>query len=387
MPIFWQDAFVSIHGRLRPTHHAPDIWNVSVPQMSLTRSLSSFVALALAPLSLLSVLAAGCDEAAKALDANNAQPGEADSRAVELTTSPSRFNSIAIDDANMIVVQENGDVHQRAKSNTAGAINKLGHFNFPPNSETFDAQVAFDKDFIYVVTDGGGLYRMPRAGGDGEKLDEAKGQSLALAANSVFYISSDAKSIRKLDKASKDKSDYATGFERAIAVALDGDKVWIADRDAETISWIPTTPTTDTTTATPTVVVKDQSHPNTLGLGPDHIYWSNGSLSEHKDIEDKIFRAKKDGSGTPELVTPTEATFVHSIMHADDQFLYFGQSAGGIMRVPVNASGGAKATKFLNICENGFALSADSIYAVENNANRWAKEDKSKPNRLMAVTK
>jgi len=352
--------------------------------MSHVRSLSFSVALALAPFAV--CFLAGCDEAAKVLDANNAQSGEADGRAVELTTSPSRFNSIAVDDTNMILVQENGDVHQRARNNTAGPINKIGSFKFPPNTDTFNAAVAFDAEFIYVVTDGGGLFRMPRAGGDGERIDDAKERSFATSADAIFYISLDNTKIRKLDKKTKALSDYATGFEHIIAVAGDTDKFWVADRDAETISWVPTTTLAEgTTTATATVIAKDQASPNTVGTGPDYVYWSNGGISDHKDAVDKIFRTKKDGSSAqPELVTPTDAYFVDSPMHADGQFLYFGRSASGIHRVPV---AGGTPTKLLNICENGFAMSADSIYVVENNANRFSAEDKNKPNRVVALTK
>jgi hypothetical protein len=329
------------------------------------------------------LLTAGCDKAAKLLDANNAQPGEADGRAVELTNSPSRFDAIAIDDTNMVVVQQTGDVFQRAKSNAPGPLTPAGSFKLA--NASLDEGVGFDADFVYLIEDINGFYRMPRAGGDPEKLDDGSGRSLAVAADSVFFLSHDHTAIRKLDKKSKAVADYVTGFKYAIAVALDekGDKVWIADRDAETVSWIPTAQT-GTTPPTATIVASNQAQPNTIGTGPDHVYWSNGSLSDHKDVTDKIFRIAKDGSGQPQLVTPTEATFVDSPMHADEQYLYYGQSAGGIMRVPI---GGGTATKFLNICENGFALSADSVYVVENNANRFSDADKAKPNRVMAVTK
>jgi hypothetical protein len=344
--------------------------------MSLTRSLSSFAAF-------LSLVAVGCDDAAKVLDANNAQPGEADGRAVELTSSPSRFNAIAIDDQNIVVVQQNGDVFQRAKSNAPGPLTQIGSFKFGDSS--LSEAISFDTDFIYLINDINGFYRMPRNGGDPEKLDDGSCQSLAVASDSVYFVSHDHTTMRRFDKKTKSVTDWVGGYKYAIAVALDekGDRVWVADRDAETVSWVPTGQTATGLTAT--MVAQNQAQPLTIGTDNDYVYWSNSSLSDHKDVTDKIFRLAKDGSGQPQVVTPTPSTFVESPMRADGQYLYFGQSAGGIMRVPVGGAGSA--TKYLNVCENGFALSSDSLYVVENNTNRFAEADRSLPNRVMAVGK
>jgi hypothetical protein len=325
----------------------------------------------------------GCSEAAKALDANNSQPGEADGRAVQLASTPNRMNAVAIDATNMVVVQQNGDVFQRATNATPGALNQIGSFGFA--DESLEEGVAFDADFIYLISDGSGFYRMPRAGGAPEKLDDGSGRYLALATDAVFFVNHDHTAIRRFDKKTKALTDFVTGFKFAVGLVLDenGDKIWIADRDAETVSWIPSAqPASGAPTAT--MIAQNQAQPQALGTGPDYVYWSNGSLSDHKDVTDKIFRIKKDGSGQPELVAPTDATFVDSPMHADAQFLYYGQSAGGIMRVAVT---GGTATKFLNMCENGFALSADSVYAVENNSNRFSDADRNLPNRVMTATK
>jgi hypothetical protein len=345
--------------------------------MSFTRALSLVTVLALT-----SVVTAGCDEATKILDANNSQPGEADGRAVELTSSPARYNAVTADDANIILVQQNGDVFQRARSSAPGEATKLG--NFPRPERAYDEAVAFDAEFIYLLNESTGLSRMPRAGGPSEKLDDAYGQSIAVTADSVFYISAKGDAIRRLDKATKAPSDWVTGFTKAIAIALDekGDKVWIADRDAETISWVPTAPAE--TPAAATVVASNQAQPLSIGTGPDHVYWSNSSLSDNEAVSDKIYRLKKDGSGQPEAVAPTNGTFVKSPMHADGQFLYFGQRASGIMRVPV---GGGTSTKFLNVCEHGFAVVGEGVYVVENNGNRFSEEERTKPNRVMTATK
>ncbi len=333
-----------------------------------------------AALSLALVTATGCDEVAKAVDANNQQPGEADARAVELTSSPNRLNALALDDGNIVIIAQNGDVSQRPRSNAPGAITKIGAFKRGEYTSRREA-MALDADAIWLINDDA-LYRMPRAGGDGEKVAEASGESLAVASGAVFFASHDHKKIVKYDKATKTTTDYATGFTYTSGIALDeaGDKFYVSDRDAETISSLPTS---GDAPVTPTVLAKDQAAPEYVGTGPSHVYWNNGALSDHKDITDRLMRIAKTGAGAPEQLASTKGGFSGPI-HADDKYVYGGEAGGGLYRAAVTSG---DAVKFLDIAVTDFIVTTDSVFAIENNGYRFSDEAKSKPNRILTVTK
>jgi len=93
-------------------------------------------------------------------------------------------------------------------------------------------------------------------------------------------------------------------------------------------------------------------------------------------------RMKKDGSGQPEVVA--QMVEFYGPLEADAQFVYLGRSGGGLYRAP---AGAGESTKFVNVAVVDFVVTADRVWALEDNGYRFSEEEKKKPNRLLAVTK
>ncbi|MBS2015895.1 MAG: hypothetical protein JST00_23610 [Deltaproteobacteria bacterium] len=322
----------------------------------------------------LATAATGCDEVAKAIDANNNQPGEADGRAVELSAVPQRLANLAVDANEMWIVAENGDVLERPRSDAKVAPVKVGGYARRYHSDGIRALL--DADSLYVV-DGDSVSRMPRAGGPFEKLAEIWPAGMAMTADAIF-VAKDVKRVVKIDKKTKAVSDLAGGFGFLVDMVLDGNRLIVVDRDLETITAIALD------TGAKTDLAKNQSRPYAVGLGPDHVYWGNGSLSDtNKAVEDRIFRIKKDGSGQPEPVMSTTGGSANKLA-ADGQFLYVGRYCGGLERVPVT---GGEPKKFLNAAVQDLELSGSSVLVLEDNGCRFDEAAKNQPNRLLTVTK
>ena len=323
----------------------------------------------------LSASVSGCDEVAKAIDANNNQPGEADGRAVELAKLPQRLANIAADANEIFIVAENGDILKRPRSDANVAPVKVGGY---ARGVTYDGiRAHLDAESLYW-NDNSTVNRMPRAGGAVEKLADVYSAGMAFSADAIFVSSKDQKSLLKIDKKTKAVSDLATGFSLLVDMVADGDRVIVVDREGETITAV------SMADGTKTDLAKNQSRPYTIGLGPDHVYWGNGVLSDaNKAVEDKIYRLKKDGSGQPEPLVSTAGAQVNQIV-ADAQFLYYGRSCGGLHRSPVT---GGEGGKFLNAAAQDFVLSDTSVLVMEDNGCRFDEAAKNQPNRLLSVTK
>lgn len=83
-------------------------------------------------------------------------------------------------------------------------------------------------------------------------------------------------------------TDLATGFGRVLDIVGEPDRVDVADQERETITAVAMKD------GAKTELAKNQSRPRYIGLGPDHVYWHNGSLSDaNKAVEDRIMRMKK----------------------------------------------------------------------------------------------
>lgn len=326
-------------------------------------------------ISALSSSLTGCDEVAKAVDANNSQPGEADGRAVELASMPQRIASLASDATEIWIVAENGDVLKRPRSDANVPPTLVGNFGKPISYEKVRA--ALDASFLYIH-DGGALLRVPRAGGPAEKLTSSAASGLAQSADALFVVSLDKKTLLAIDKKTKAVTDLAAGFASIEDVIADGDRLVVADRDLETISAIAMKG------GAKTELAKNQSRPYRVGFGPDHVYWINGALSDaNKAVEDRVLRVKKDGSGQPEVVVQDVDGFPKEIA-ADAQFLYLDNRCGGLYRVPV---AGGEPKKFLDAAVQDFDASESGILVVEDNSCRFDDAARNKPNRLLSVTK
>jgi len=323
----------------------------------------------------LSVSVAGCDEVAKAIDANNNQAGEADGRAVELASIPQRTANLAVDANEIFVVAENGDILKRPRSTANVAPVKVGGYARAFHSDGIRALL--DAEALYVI-DNTTVSRMPRAGGAVEKLADTHPGGMAMSADAVFVSGKDHDRVLKIDKKTKAVSDLATGFRFLVDMVADGDRVIVVDRDGETITAV------SMADGTKTDLAKNQSRPYAVGLGPDHVYWGNGSLSDtNKSVEDRLFRVKKDGSGQPEPLTSTAGESVNRLS-ADGQFLYYGRYCGGLYRVAI---AGGEGTKFLNAAVQDIDLSDAGVLVLEDNSCRFDEAAKNKPNRLLSVTK
>jgi hypothetical protein len=317
---------------------------------------------------------AGCDEVAKAIDANNSQPGEADGRAVELAKIPQRLASLAFDDTELWVVAENGDILKRPRDGSA-APTKVGSFARAELGGT--ARALLDAEFLYIL-DGQSVSRMPRAGGAVEKLANAAPSNLAQSADALFAVSVDTKTLVRIDKKTKATTDLATGFLVIEDIVAEGDRIIVVDRDAETLTSV------TMKDGTKTELAKNQSRPYRVGLGPGYVYWINGALSDaNKAVEDRILRVKLDGSGQPETVVAKSTEFPSRIV-GDAQFLYIGQYCGGLYRVPV---AGGESTKFVNAAVQDFDLTTDRVFLMEDNGCRFDATAKAQPNRLLSITK
>lgn len=324
--------------------------------------------------------------AAKAFDQNNSQPGEADSRAVVVTQSGPRNAAVTTDGTNLVYVQDNGDVFQvPADGNAAPAPQKLGTFPVGSTENTRDeAEVAVDTDFVWFASGDTGLVRMPRAGGAVEKLADTPNEaSFVLVPDAVFFQSSTEK-LSRFDKATKAIVDIATNFQNLGGIAFDATnkKIWICDRNANTISWVPSD---SAAPATPTVAVSNQPSPASCAMGPDTVYWANGLLGGDQTLQNKVMGYKADGSGQPTVIATTNNDFPNPIM-ADSSFVYLGAIGGGVERAPV-AGGTANATQFLQLTEADFVITDKFVFAVENNINRADEANRTAPNRVLAATK
>ncbi len=324
----------------------------------------------------LAMSAMGCDQVAKAVDANNSQGGEADGRAAELTSLNQRTADIATDDKEIFVIADNGDVLKRAAAGAGVAATRIG--GYARNTSYSDPTAAIlDADSLYFV-DGNSVRRVKRAGGDPEKLADATPAGLAVTADAVIAVSADKTKLVKIDKATKAVTDLATGFEDLTHIVGDGEPLAVVERKTETVTLV------STKDGSKKVIAQNQSRPYRVGLGPEHVYWANGSLSDaNKAVEDRIMRIKADGSGQPEMVTSLNATFTDKMV-ADAQFVYFGERCGGLFRAP--AAGGEN-KKFLNAAVQDFLLSGPGVLLLEDNGCRFSDAEKNKPNRVMTVTK
>lgn len=324
----------------------------------------------------LSLTALGCDEVAKAVDANNTQPGEADGRAIELASIPQRLSDMAVDAKDIWIVAENGDLLERPRSSANVAPTKVANFARQNNyGET--SRALLDAEFLYVL-DYKTVSRLPRAGGAVEKIADAASSNLVQTADALFAVGPDNTKVIKIDKKTKAATDLATGFKHIEDMAAVGERIVVADREGETITSIAMADGTKTDLA------KNQSRPYRIGLGPDHVYWINGALSDtNKAVEEKIFRIKKDGSGQPEVVVEKVDGFPRHIS-ADAQFLYIDQACGGVYRAPVT---GGETTKFLNAAVQDFDLADTGLTVLEDNGCRFDEAARNKPNRLLSVTK
>jgi hypothetical protein len=293
---------------------------------------------------------------------------------VVLAQVPQHLASLAIDDQELWVVGENGDILKRPRDGSV-APTKVGSY---ARSDSFGdtARALLDADFLYIL-DEKTVSRMPRAGGAVEKLADAAPSNLAQTADALFAVSADTKTLVRIDKKTKTPSDLAGGFGAIKDIVIEGDRVIVADRDAETITSVAIKDGTKTDLA------KNQSRPYRVGLGPGYVYWINGALSDaNQAVEDRIQRIKLDGSGQPETVT--KATEFPTRIVADAQFLYLGQRCEGLNRVAV---GGGDATKFVNGAVQDFELIADRVFVMEDNGCRFDQAAKGQPNRLLSITK
>ena len=314
-----------------------------------------------------------CDELAKAVDANNNQPGEADGRAVELAAFPQRVASIATDDKEIVIVAENGDVLTRPLEGT-DAPKRIGGFT-RANSYSNNARALLDADFIYIL-DGVAVHRMPRAGGAAEKLADVATSGLAQSSDALFAVGKERTSIVRIDKKTKEMTELATGFGRVLDIAGEADRVDVADQELETITAVAMKD------GAKTELAKNQSRPSYIGLGPDHVYWFNGSLSDtNKAVEDRVMRVRKDGAGTAEVVAPVTGGF-NGPIRADAQFVYLGRAGYGLFRAP---AAGGEAVKYVNVSVVDLALVGTRVLALEDNGFRFSDEEKKKPNRLLSI--
>lgn len=317
----------------------------------------------------------GCDDVAKAIDANNNQPGEADARAAELAAIPQRVANLAADDKQLFVVAENGDVLARPADGAAAPV-KIGGFT-RSDSYSKNSRTLVDGEFLYIL-DGKAVHRMPRSGGTAEKLADAAIAGLAQSADAVFAVSTDQKKLLRIDKKTRATTDLATGFGRILDIVGESERIDVADQEQETITAV------GMSDGAKKELAKNQSRPAVIGLGPEHVYWFNGVLSDtNKALENKVMRIRKDGSAAAEAVATVSGGFRGPIA-ADGQFVYLGRAGYGLFRAPVS---GGEAVKFLNSAVVDFVVLETRIVSLEDNGFRFSEDEKNKPNRLLSVTK
>lgn len=318
---------------------------------------------------------AGCDEVAKAVDANNNQSGEADGRAQELAKVPQRLANLALDTKELWVIGENGDILKGPVDGTAAPAKVGGYARVNASADT--PRALLDADFLYIL-DRNTVSRMPRAGGAVEKLTDAAPSNLAQSADALFAVSVDTKKLLRIDKATKATTDLASGFGAISDILGEGDRIFVADRAGEVIASIATKDGARTDLA------KNQSRPYRIGLGAGYVYWANGALSDaNKAVEDRVLRVKLDGSGQPETIIEKTDGFPTRLA-GDAQFLYVGQRCGGLYRVP--ATGGVS-SKFLNAAVQDFDITSDRVVVMEDNGCRFDEAAKSQPNRVLSAAK
>lgn len=330
---------------------------------------------------------AGCDSdvgkaLAKAADANNNQPGEADGRAVTIATSPAHNSAVATDGTNVVLVQDNGDVFQFPAAASAGTLTKLGTFGTNDGQRSV-AHVELDANYIWFMSELTtiGLFRMPRAGGASEKVADLGSNEVdfALTADAIYFIGTSS-IIRKFDIATKATTDFATGFQNLNGLAFDADakKLWVSDVNGNAVSSIDIT---QPAPVTPVAAIPEQPSPGAITVGNGYVYWSNGQLGPNEQWQQKIMRFKLDGTGQPEIVASDEAEFPHPL-RVDANFLYAG-GGSGIKRVPI---AGGNLTQYLRISLADFLLNNNVLFAVENNGFKLDEDAKKAPNRILAVT-
>lgn len=323
---------------------------------------------------------AACDDAgdvaAKALDANQNQPGEADARIVEVGTIATRSATIAVDDKEYVVLAQNGDVFHRALA--SGTFDKLGTTG-RSNDSYDDARILLDADFVWIA-DRVGIVRIPRAGGAPEDMNVGSLEPAGFAQNttSLFIVASDRKSVKSVDKKSKAATSLPTAFQQIASLADEGDgRLLVADTDAATVSSIPQNGDGEAK-----VLANNQANPREVAVSGDYVYWYNGGISDHNDVTDRMLRTRLDGTATPSLVAMFDTTIPRAV-HTDGQFVYY-LDGGGVFRVP--AAGGTP-SKFVNIAPGDFLLASDHITILEDNSLYTEQAKKDQPNRVVTVTK
>lgn len=328
---------------------------------------------------LLFSLTAACGEAgdiaAKALDANNSSPGEADGRIVEVGTITLRTSAITGDDKEYFVVAENGDVFKRPIA--SGTFDKIGTTG--RSSESFNnVKLRVDADTVWYCDDVG-VVRLPRAGGAPEDMNVTSysNKGFVIGATAIYVASTGGKSIQKIDKATKTATALPTVFTSVSSFVADGDRLVVADDTADTVSTVSMSGETNDQK----MIASGQAHPREVGAGGGYVYWYNGGIADQKDLQDKIFRAKSDGSTqTPEVVASVSTMTPDPPFIVTDKFLYFDD--GFVYRVPV---AGGTPTKFLNVYTADYYLSGDHAVVLENNGLAVSQETKDKPNRVITA--
>jgi hypothetical protein len=90
-----------------------------------------------------------------------------------------------------------------------------------------------------------------------------------------LYVTSDDRTIRRIDIASNAVATVATGTNSALGIAVDQANVyWTDGDDPATIDSAPKNATGGTATA----LAANQHHPIAIAVDPVHIYWANGYI-------------------------------------------------------------------------------------------------------------
>ena len=315
--------------------------------------------------------AAGCSEAAKALDANNDQPGSADRRAVQIDQGAD-FTALAVDDQALLYADYQS-LH--AVPAAGGAPKAVGSIDRPKDSVRFAGdRMLLDATSIYLGTPAG-VFITPRAGGPARKIVKDSLIGLAQSDTSLFYAVQRTGAILRADKTTLAEDNLVSGLGAVTDIAGDDTNLYFTDSDKETVSVVPKAG------GDVKVLASNQARPALVAVSAGFVYWYNDVNSDHPDLEGRIFRIAKDGSGAPQQLLET-ASSPPERLASDDQFLYYITS--GIWRVP--AAGGAS-EKFANGAIVDFSLFGDSVYWVEDNSYKFSDADKALPAHVRKATR
>ncbi|RYE82094.1 MAG: hypothetical protein EOO75_21225, partial [Myxococcales bacterium] len=230
--------------------------------------------LALAALAL--TVASGCDEVKEALDANNDQPGEADTRALPLDEGKD-FTAIATADGTAYYADRSNFYSQPAAGD--GARVTLAAIGRDTGSVySADDILHLDATSIYLGADDG-LYVTPRAGGAVRHVAGTDVSGIATTDDAVIFTQESEGAIYRADKETLTVTELVSGLGAIRHMVASGDTLFFVDAERATVSSVPVAGGAVTDLAT------GQARPSLLALNTTHIFWYNGVNSDNEALE------------------------------------------------------------------------------------------------------